>query len=81
MFFHREGLFSAVIDREMHNTIDGLLDSSSNNIIEHKLNSKSFVIGTPVSTLTPLGWVHVYKTDMGKIDCGLRCDKIINLLT
>ena len=55
----------------MRNSIERALDSSAENI-GHKLNSKNFVVRTAVSTLSPLGWVHVYKTEMGKIDCGLR---------
>ena len=61
-----------MIDTEMSNAIERTLDSCAENTIEHKLNSKNFVVRTAVSTLSPLGWVHVSKTEMRKIDCGLR---------
>ena len=72
--FVREKLDSAVIDKEMRNNIERILDSCDESI-GYKLNPKNFVVRTAISTLSPLGWVHVYKTVMGKIDCGLRYEK------
>ena len=45
---------------------------SSDGFIGYKLSPKVFVIKDSVTSLTPLGWVHVYVSDLGKIDCGLR---------
>ena len=72
MLLLREGLATAVIDTEMRHSLTRLIDSSADDKIGYKLNSKSFMIQTPITTLSPLGWVHVYKSDIGKIDCGLR---------
>ena len=55
----------------MSNTIERFLDTSPD-IIGFKLDSKNFIVRTPISTLSPLGWVHVYRSEIGKIDCGLR---------
>ena len=37
-----------------------------------QLSPRLFVIRTGITPITPLGFVHVYKTELGKIDCGLR---------
>ena len=60
-----------MIDEEMIDSIERVLDSSPERI-GYKLNSKIFIVRTDVSTLSPLGWVHVYKSEIGKIECGLR---------
>ena len=71
LIFNREKLASAVIDKEMSNTIERFLDTPPDSI-GFKLDSKNFIVRTPISTLSPLGWVHVYRSEVGKIDCGLR---------
>ena len=61
-----------MLDVDMKKDVNNLIDSSKDGIVGYKLSSRVYVILTEVSTLSPLGWIHVYLTDLGKIDCGLR---------
>ena len=61
-----------MLDVDMKKDVNNLIDSSKDGIVEYKLSSRVYVILTEVSTLSPLGWIHVYLIDLGKIDCGLR---------
>ena len=54
----------------MRSQIEDILDSSDQ--VGFQLTPKVFAIKTGISSLSPLGFVHVYRTDLGKIDCGLR---------
>ena len=56
----------------MRNHLEEVMKSSTDGIVGYKLSPKVFIIKTPVSALSPVGWVHVYRSDLGKIDCGLR---------
>ena len=40
--------------------------------IGYQLSPNIFVIACPITSLCPLGYVHVYVSDLGKIDCGFR---------
>lgn len=48
---------------------DMMIDNKS---IGYQLSPSTFIIESPVTTLCPLGFVHVYVSDLGKIDCGFR---------
>ena len=60
-----------MLDQEGRDRIERALDSYPDKI-GYKLNAKNFVVQTQVSSISPLGWVHVYKTDIGKLECSLR---------
>ena len=41
-------------------------------LVGYQLTSQVFVIKDAVSAINPLGWIHVYRTELGRIDCSLR---------
>ena len=64
----------------MKSQLDEILDTEDETVA-YQLSNKLFVIKTPVSALSPLGFVHSYRTDLGKIDCGFRYKhRIFNIL-
>ena len=65
----RKSLDEAILDGDMKNQLDELMSST----IGYQLSSNLYIIKSQISPLCPLGFVHVYVTDLGKIDCGLRC--------
>ena len=68
----REKLDDFIVEQDMRNQLEGILDNAVNGIVGHQLSDKVFVIKTEISPISPLGQVHVYKSDLGKIDCGFR---------
>ena len=68
----REELQDAVLDQDMRDQLDSLMAMGQDGEIGSKLSSSVFVIMESVSPISPLGWVHVYKSDLGKIECSLR---------
>ena len=72
--FDRNELKSAILDVDARNSLKALLESCKDNIVGFMLDSACFVIKTDISSISPLGWVHVYKNDVGKIECGNRWD-------
>ena len=68
----REKLDDFIVEQDMRNQLEGILDNAVNGIVGHQLFDKVFVIKTEISPISPLGQVHVYKSDLGKIDCGFR---------
>ena len=72
MWPYRKDLDGATSDADMRNHLEEVMKSSTDGIVGYKLSPKVFIIKTPVSALSPVGWVHVYRSDLGKIDCGLR---------
>ena len=55
----------------MNAQLDEILGSTAE-VAALQLSPRLFVIRTGITPITPLGFVHVYKTELGKIDCGLR---------
>ena len=54
----------------MKNQVDSLMEGHE--IPGYQLNHNTYVIKAAVSPQCPLGFVHVYVIDMGKIECALR---------
>ena len=65
----RKSVDEAIIDENMKNQVEELMSAT----IGYQLNPNLFIIKSQISPLCPLGFVHVYVTDLGKIDCGFRC--------
>ena len=61
----------ATLEDDMRSQIDQILQSEDG-VVGYQLSRKVFAVKAPVSSMCPLGFVHVYKTDMGKIECGFR---------
>ena len=61
----------ATIEDDMKSQLDQILQSEDG-VVGHQLTANVFAVKAPVSSMCPLGFVHVYKTDMGKIECGFR---------
>ena len=70
-FFLRAKLDRAFLGAEMNAQLDEILGSTAE-VAALQLSPRLFVIRTGITPITPLGFVHVYKTELGKIDCGLR---------
>ena len=70
----RKNLDDAVlVDQEMQSRLDRVMAlASSEGVAGYQLSPSVYVLRDQVSTLSPLGWVHVYKSDIGKIECSLR---------
>ena len=66
----RRGLDEAILEEDMKNQVDSLMEGHE--IPGYQLNHNTYVIKAAVSPQCPLGFVHVYVTDMGKIECALR---------
>ena len=67
----RAKLNGAIFGAEMNAQLDQILDSTAE-VAALQLTPRLFVVRTRVTPISPLGFVHVYKTELGKIDCGLR---------
>ena len=67
----RKDVGGGTLDEEMREQLDHAL-SSSDGIVGYQLTSKLFIVKAEVSAMCPLGWVHVYKSELGKIECGFR---------
>ena len=63
-------LEGAIMEVEMTTQIGEILDSFDETVAI-QLSPTVFVIRSPVTPLTPLGFVHVYRSKLGKIDCAL----------
>ena len=59
------------MDVDMNTQLSEILDSTVETVA-FQLSPRVLVIRHPVTPITPLGFVHVYKSELGKIDCGLR---------
>ena len=70
-FFSLAKLDRAFLGAEMNAQLDEILGSTAE-VAALQLSPRLFVIRTGITPITPLGFVHVYKTELGKIDCGLR---------
>ena len=70
-FFVRAKLDRAFLGAEMNAQLDEILGSTAE-VAALQLSPRLFVIRTGITPITPLGFVHVYKTELCKIDCGLR---------
>ena len=70
-FSLRAKLDRAFLGAEMNAQLDEILGSTAE-VAALQLSPRLFVIRTGITPITPLGFVHVYKTELGKIDCGLR---------
>ena len=69
----RKNLGDAQVDKDMQSRLDGVLDlASSEGVTGYQLSPAVYALRDKVSPLSPLGWVHVYKSDMGKLECSLR---------
>ena len=63
----------AQVDKDMQSRLDAVLAlASSEGVTGYQLSPAVYALRDKVSTLSPLGWVHVYKSDIGKLECGLR---------
>ena len=61
------------IDKEMVDRLEEVLAlAPSDGVVGYRLSPAVYAVRDKVSSLTPHGWVHVYKSDMGKLECGLR---------
>lgn len=67
----RKDLKGATLEEDMRNQIEMMLQSEEG-VVGYQLSPKVFAVKAPVSSMCPLGFVHVYKTDMGKLECGFR---------
>ena len=72
LFDFRGNLNQARVDEEMKTHMDSVLALPTDGVIGYQISTKVFAIKDTVSTLSPLGWVHIYKTDLGKLHCSLR---------
>jgi hypothetical protein len=72
VFNFRKNLEGAQIDEEMGSELDAIMTIATDGLLGYKLSPKVFVIKDRVTSLTPLGWVHVYRSDLGKVECSLR---------
>ena len=76
IFLLRSKIEGAILEETMKSQLREIIDSTdADETIAFQLSNKVMVVKTPVSALSPLGFVHVYKTDLGKIDCGFRYNK------
>lgn len=71
-FYFRKKLIGAQIDEEMVKCIARVTAMERGGVVGYQLSPQVFVIKDRVTSLSPMGWVHVYKTDLGKIECSLR---------
>ena len=67
----RKKVDEAVLSQEVKDQIEVLL-SSCDGVVGYQLSAKVFVIKTEILPMSPLGHIHVYRSDLGKIDCGFR---------
>ena len=61
----------ATLEDDMRSQIEKILQSEDG-VVGYQLSPKVFAVKAPISSMRPLGFVHVYKTDMGKLECGFR---------
>ena len=71
LLYFRAKLEGGILEVDMNTQINEILDST-HDTVAFRLSPRVFVIRNPVTPITPLGFVHVYKSELGKIDCGLR---------
>ena len=71
----RKKLDDAIVEEDMKNQLEVILHTAVDGVVGHQLSNKVFVIKSEVSPMSPLGQVHVYKSDLGKINCGFRYKK------
>ena len=63
----------ANIDKEMKERLEEVVAlAPADGVVGYRLSPAVYAVRDKVSSLTPHGWVHVYKSDMGKLECGLR---------
>ena len=56
----------------MRNQLENIFSAADNGVVGHQFTSKVYVVKTEVSPMSPLGQIHVYKSEIGRIDCGFR---------
>ena len=56
----------------MLSSLEKVTSLASDGIVGYQLSQQVFIVRDEITSLAPLGWVHVYKSDLGKIECSLR---------
>jgi hypothetical protein len=72
LLLFRKGLGDAQLEPEMVSSLEKLTSLASDGVVGYQLSQQVFVVRDKITSLAPLGWVHVYKSDLGKIECSLR---------
>ena len=68
----RKSLGDAQLEPEMVASLEKLISLASDGVVGYQLSQQVFIVRDMRTSLSPLGWVHVYKSDLGKIECSLR---------
>ena len=70
----------AVIDSELEKRLQEVLAvAPADGVVGYQLSSTVYAVRDIVTSSTPHGWVHVYKTEIGKLECSLRYFKILSI--